>query len=794
MPPDRRFSFYTPARPARKVPLTKPTYDELNERISQLEMELARHRQLPYDRFFQNAGMGMLHADDRMRIVDANRQALRILGYSHAEITRMHVRDLVHPDDINAQPLMSAADLIHLEKGMTLERHYRCRDGRYIPVEVSLWAFSPELCIAMFRDISVRQRADEALRKANEALELIYQSAQSAIVGLDRQARVMFWNPAAEKMFGWPRQEVLGKPYPAVPEDQRSEFDDYFRQVMQGQTFDYLELHHRRKDGQLLFAVSTTGPLRNDKKEVIGLISYMFDITGRRQAEQALQHSEQRYRSLVENTQDGYFIIDLPSGKFLFLNQRICRLLGYADEEALGLTLWQVIDAQDHALVREAIERWRRSLKVSTTANIYRVRRKDGTTFRAEISGAVVAFDDKPALQGLLRDITEKERLQQQLQQVQRLDSIGTLAGGVAHDFNNLLMAIMGNATLARLGLAPGHPALERIDNVISYVKDASSLTKQLLEFARGGKYEVKATNLNQLVEKTVTLFGRTKKEITLHTRLATELWTVEVDRGQIEQVLLNLLVNASQAMPQGGQIIVETANASMDGAFSQALNIAPGKYALTSVTDTGIGMDKEIQAKIFEPFFSTKDRARGTGLGLASAYGIIKNHDGMITVYSEKGMGAKFSIYLPAVEKPVETVEEKEEARTVAGSENVLLVDDEQMILDIGKAMLEELGYHPLLARSGKEALEIYTREKEKVDLVILDMIMPVMGGGDTYDRLRAVNPGVKVLLASGYSLSGEAGQILKRGCNGFIQKPFNLEELSRKIRLVLDAEQCAS
>ncbi|MBI5062052.1 MAG: PAS domain S-box protein, partial [Desulfatitalea sp.] len=370
--------------------MTQPTYDELCERICKLEAELAGHKQLPYERFFQNGGMGMLHMDNQLRIVDANRQALRILGYTHDEITRMYARDLVHPADIEAQPIFSAADLIHTEKVMTLERHYLCRDGRYIPVEVSLCAFSPELSIAMFRDISVRQRADEALRKANEALEVIYHSAQAAIVGLDRQARVMFWNPAAEKMFGWPRQEVLGKPYPAVPEGQQAMFDGYFRRVMEGQTFDYLELHHRRKDGALFYAVSTTGPLRNDKKEVIGLISYMFDTTARKHAEQ-------------------------------------------------------------------------------------------------------------------------------QLQQVQRLDSIGTLAGGVAHDLNNLLMAIMGNATLARLGLTPAHPALERIDNVISYVKDASSLTKQLLEFARGGKYEVKATNLNQLVEKTATLFGRTKKEITIH-------------------------------------------------------------------------------------------------------------------------------------------------------------------------------------------------------------------------------------------------------------------------------------
>jgi PAS domain S-box-containing protein len=590
-------------------------------------------------------------------------------------------------------------------------------------------------------------------------------------------------------MFGWPRQEVLGKPYPAVPEGQGELFDNYFKRVMEGQTFDYLELNHQRKDGALFFAVSTTGPLRNDKKEVIGLISYMFNITERKQAEQALQQSEQRYRSLVENTQDGYFVVDLPTGRFLFLNQRICQLLGYTRPEGLALTLWDVIATEDHALVRETVERWQKSQKVSSMANIYRAKRKDGTTFRAEISGAVVTFEDRPAMQGLLRDITEKERLQQQLQQAQRMESIGTLAGGVAHDFNNLLMAIMGNATLAKLGVSLDHPAYERIDNVVNYVKDASALTKQLLEFARGGKYEVKATDLNQLVDKTATMFGRTKKEITVHTHLFPELWTVEVDRGQIEQVLLNLLVNAWQAMPEGGQIVVETTNERLDSAYCDAFNIVPGNYVCVSVTDTGIGMDKEIQSKIFEPFFSTKDRGRGTGLGLASAYGIVKNHEGTISVYSEKGKGAKFNIYLPAVEKPVETVEEKIEAKTVVGTENILLVDDEQMILDIGKAMLAELGYHPLVARSGQDALAIYAKEKTKIDLVILDMIMPVMGGGDTYDRLKVLDSGVKVLLASGYSLSGEASHILNRGCNGFIQKPFNLEELSRKIRMVLDS-----
>ncbi|RJQ67976.1 MAG: response regulator [Desulfobacteraceae bacterium] len=516
-------------------------------------------------------------------------------------------------------------------------------------------------------------------------------------------------------------------------------------------------------------------------------------VNRHRQAEEAPGQSEQLYRSLVENTLDGYFIGEWPSGRFRFLNKRMREMLGYTQEEGLSLTLWEVIEPDDHAAFKSAVDRRQKVEKGVGPPAAYRAKRRDGTYFRAEISSAMVLFEEKPAIQGLLRDITETTRLQAQLQQAQRMESIGTLAGGVAHDFNNLLMAILGNTTMAKLGLDPKHPVYERLENIVTYVQNASALTKQLLEFARGGKYEVRSTVLNSLIEKTVQMFGRAKKELSIHTKLDPELWTAEVDRGQIEQVLLNLLVNAWQAMPEGGRIDIETRNAVIESTYSKAFRITPGNYVCISVADTGIGMEKEVQSKIFEPFFSTKDRSRGTGLGLASAYGIIKNHDGIINVYSEKGKGAKFTIYLPAVEKKLETVPAPAAAKMIPGTEKVLLVDDEQMILEVGQAILVELGYHPCLAHSGQEALDIYTRDKGEIDLVILDMIMPAMSGGETYDRLKAIRPDVKVLLSSGYSLSGEAARILNRGCNGFIQKPFNIEELSRKIREVLDGESCA-
>jgi two-component system, cell cycle sensor histidine kinase and response regulator CckA len=790
------------------MPSTRPTYDQLLQRIHTLEVRLAESRFGPievasqgivrngrdtsfdpsyqYDRIFQNHALGILFIGRQSRIVQANRKALQILGYNSSEITQMTTSDLLHPEDANAQPIISIDGLAE-DRTMTLERHYRCKDGRYLPVQVHLTALSHDIMMAVFQDISQHQGAEEALRKANEALNVVYNSATAAIVGLDRQSRVTFWNPAAEKLFGLTREEVIGKLYPAVPEE-------CCEAVMAGRSFNFLEIRRKRKDDSFFHAVASVGPLRNEKKEVNGLIAIMFDITQRKQAEGALKQSEQLYRSLVENTQDGYFISEWPSGRFRFLNRRICEMLGCSQKEGLALTLWDIIEAEDQNALKAVVDRRLKSEKGLSLPATFRANRKDGTHFRAEISSATVTFEDQPAIQGLLRDVTETARLQAQLQQAQRLESIGTLAGGVAHDFNNILMAILGNTTLAKLGLEPKHPIYERLENIVTYVQDASDLTKQLLEFARGGKYEVKATGLNSLVEKTAQMFGRAKKELSIYTAFEPDLWTVEVDRGQIEQVLLNLLVNAWQAMPDGGRIDIATRNAVIENTYSHVFGAEPGKYACISVADSGIGMDREVQSKIFEPFFTTKDRGRGTGLGLASAYGIIKNHDGIINVYSEKGKGAKFTIYLPAVERKVVTESPAASAKVLPGSEKILLVDDEQMILEVGQAILIELGYHPLLAHSGEEALNIYAGRLQEIDLVILDMIMPGMSGGETFDRLKTMNTAVKVLLSSGYSLSGEAAGILARGCNGFIQKPFNMEDLSRRIREVLDGDTCAA
>ncbi|MCX5816334.1 MAG: response regulator, partial [Proteobacteria bacterium] len=381
----------------------------------------------------------------------------------------------------------------------------------------------------------------------------------------------------------------------------------------------------------------------------------------------------------------------------------------------------------------------------------------------------------------------EKRKLEARLQHADKMESIGTLAGGIAHDFNNLLMGIQGYASLSLMNLDSSHPNYERLKRIEEQVQSGADLTRQLLGFARGGRYEVKPADMNDILEKSSSMFGRTKKEISIHRKYGKDLFTVEVDRGQMEQLFVNLYVNAWQAMPGGGELYLETENVLVDDKQAFPYAVKPGNYIKISITDTGTGMDEKTKERIFDPFFTTKEMGRGTGLGLAMVYGIIKGHKGMINVYSEPGHGTTFNIYLPASKKEVE--KEKTATATIArGTETILLVDDEKMVLEVSKELLESMGYRVYTAGSGQEAVAVYMEKRNEIDLVILDMIIPGISGGETFDRLREINPDAKVLLSSGYSINGQAQEIMDRGCNGFIQKPFHLGKLSSKIREMLD------
>ncbi len=384
-------------------------------------------------------------------------------------------------------------------------------------------------------------------------------------------------------------------------------------------------------------------------------------------------------------------------------------------------------------------------------------------------------------LQAQVRQLTT------QLQQALRMKSLGTLAGGIAHNFNNLLMGILGNVSLMLLHMSPEHKHYGNLKVIEKLVKSGSELTRQLLGYAMEGRYEARPVNLNTVVRETAETFGSTKKEIEIHYDLAQELFAVRADQSQIEQVVFNLYVNAADAMPRGGDLYLKTMNVTQGHMEGKPYRPKPGNYVMLSVRDTGGGMAKETLEHIFEPFFTTKGLAKGTGLGLASSYGIIKGHGGYIDVESETARGTTFCIYLPATEERIEREKKDPLAGISTGRGTVLFVDDEDTILELGRQMLTALGYNVLPAGSGEEALRVYREHQEEIDLVILDMIMPQMGGGETFDLMRQINPRVKVLLSSGYSLDGQAQEILNRGCDGFIQKPFDLKALSGRLSEIL-------
>jgi PAS domain S-box-containing protein len=376
--------------------------------------------------------------------------------------------------------------------------------------------------------------------------------------------------------------------------------------------------------------------------------------------------------------------------------------------------------------------------------------------------------DNVIGLIGFALDVTDLEKAQEEkrglesrLQHAQRMESIGTLAGGIAHNFNNLLMGILGNASLMLLDTDSTHPHYESLKSIEKLVKSGSELTSHTLGYAREGKYEIKLFSLSQLVIETSNTFAVTKKEIKVHRELDENLLWIKGDYGQIEQVLLNLFVNAADAMPRGGDLFLKMMNLTHEDIKDKTYQAKPGNYILLTLRDTGVGMDKKTKERIFEPFFTTKGLARGTGLGLASAYGIIKGHGGYIDVNSVKGHGTTFNVYLPATEE-VEEEKEFPASRLLHGQETVLLVDDEEMVIDVGMQMLKKLGYEVLIARGGREALELCNKNRDEIDMVLLDMIMPDMGGSETYDRMRGINPNLKVLLSSGYSISEKIREII--------------------------------
>ena len=545
--------------------------------------------------------------------------------------------------------------------------------------------------------------------------------------------------------------------------------------------------HKSLRDGN--YFLRTFSPVRDnrDSRKIFAVAVVSKDITKRRKVEEELQKSEFKYRQLIEHSSEAIFI--LTGGKISYCNNRTEKILGYPMDDLKMIAFINLVISEDREMV---FERQKAIMQGDNSPLSYsfRIINKEGSTIWVEVNSVAINWEGETATLNFMRDITRQKKTEARLLQAQKMESIGTLAGGIAHDFNNLLMGIQGHASLSLIKLDKNDPNYEHLKTIQNLVMNGANLTKQLLGFARGGKYQVKRVDLNALIEKTSQNIGRTKKEIRIHRNLEASLWPTDVDSGQIEQVLLNLFVNAWQAMPGGGDLYVETKNITLDENRFKSYLGKNGRYVKISVTDTGVGMDEKTKERIFEPFFTTREMGRGTGLGLASAYGIIKNHNGFINVYSEKGKGSTFNIYIPAAVKKDARSRYQDTDDTIDATpctETILLVDDENLILDVASDMLSTLGYTVITSQDGPSALDTYAQKQAEIDLVILDMVMPDMGGGEVFDELKKINPQVKVLLSSGYSLNGQASKIIDRGCDGFIQKPFTIGDISRQLRNIL-------
>jgi two-component system cell cycle sensor histidine kinase/response regulator CckA len=635
------------------------------------------------------------------------------------------------------------------------------------------------------------------LQEVERRYQTVFEAAPIAIAIANAAGYFLEVNDAFIKMLGYSRQEIGKISFVDITHPDDREETQRLSMAVRDRKINFYrnEKRYLKKNGDVVWVIVRVTAIRDNDGSIKYWLGLLEDITEHKKAKDALRQSEEKYRSILQGIEEGYFEVDL-AGNFTFFNKAMHKILGFTPEELLGTSNREYTRKETAKKIFRVFNRVYHTGRPARVLN-YEITTKDGRKKILEVSTSLMRDSNhKPiGFRGLALDVTEhlvvereKERMAAQIQQAQKMEAIGTLAGGIAHDFNNLLMGFQGNLSLMLMEMSPDNPYYDFLTNMEDYVKRGSDLTRQILGFARGGKYEVRPTNLNDLLEKSSRMFGRTKKEIMIHKRFQENPWPVEVDRGQIEQVLLNLFVNAWQAMPSGGDIYLSTENVTLKKEdWDKPYALQQGQYVKVSVTDTGVGMDKATLERIFEPFFTTKEVSRGTGLGLASAYGIIKNHSGMIDVTSQQGDGTTFTIYLPKSNK--DFLEERPTVeKTIEGRETILLVDDEEMITDIGGKMLKKLGYRVVLAESGRNAMKIFEKLHSRIDLVILDMIMPDMGGSETFDQLKAISPDMKVLLSSGYSLDGQASQIMKRGCNGFIQKPFNLKHFSQKVREILD------
>ncbi len=621
------------------------------------------------------------------------------------------------------------------------------------------------------------------------AAEQITNTMTEALLVFDHEGVVRLVNQTACELFGCSEEDLVGKPIAAISNEfyPRDKMEMLFRTGICPR----YEISHRTNQGHLLFLELSASVIRDRLDQPAAVVCMARDVTDRKQAEQAIRSSEERFRSVAQSANDAIISAN-SAGDIVYWNRGARAIFGYEEGEVLGKPLTLLMPEQYRESHRRGLERMLTTGETHVIGKTVELQglRKDGAEFPLELSIAMWKAGEDTFYSGIVRDITERKHLEEQLRQSQKMDAVGQLAGGIAHDFNNLLTVISGYSELLLRRLPTEHPQRPTVQEIHRAGQRAAALTRQLLTFSRKQVLQPIVLDVNGVISSLEPMLRRLIGEhIEFGIRLSPDVGAVKADPGQIEQVILNLVVNARDAMPKGGQLTLETANVPFDQRYLiPPLQARSGEYVMLAVSDTGVGMDEATKSRIFEPFFTTKEKGKGTGLGLSTVYGIVKQTDGVVSVDSEPGCGTTFRICLPRVRETLEaTPASHAPVETLSGSETVLLVEDEEMVRTFASVELQSIGYTILEAQSTQEAMRICQEHPGPIHLLLTDVVMPGMNGFDLAERLAPSRPTMKILYMSGYTDDGIFRHDLLHPNVAYLQKPFSLESLARKVRETL-------
>ncbi len=761
---------------------------QLKEEVAERKrMEVALRESEERYRILAENSLTCIYVHQDGEFIYVNRRTAEILGYSENELVGKSVWEVVAPEDREMTKGIVAARL----QGKQASSHYHFRaltkngEVRWVDVlATDIEHNSRPATLANALDITDRKHAEEALRQSEARYRELFENSSDIIYTHDLEGNYTSVNEAARRILGCTSEEFLTLGFgdivdpdyiPVTAEELRKKIHNGVERT------DPYELRVRSKDGTPLW-VEITSRIIRDKGKPVGVHGTARDITDRKKAEEALRESEEKYRLVVENASEAIFVAQ--DGMIKFVNPKTLELIADSEQELASRPFSEFIHPDDRPMVADRHEQRIRG-QHPPSVYAFRVIDKFGNIRWVQINVVSIVWEGRAATLNFLGDITTKRKMEEELVKVQKLESLGVLAGGIAHDFNNILTAVLGNISLARMHCQSPDKVNDRLVEAEKACIQARGLTQQLLTFSKGGAPIKRTAHISQLIENSCNFAVRgsnVRCELSFHN----DLFTVDVDEGQIGQVFNNLIINSVHAMPQGGVIHVHAENVLVNA--QQGLPLMGGDYVKIVVHDKGVGIPKNILPRIFDPYFTTKQQ--GSGLGLATAYSIMQNHDGWITAESEAGIGTTFYVYLPASQRQLQKSLGLEE--TIAtGSGRILLMDDEDSIREVAREMLSNLGYEVELARDGTEAISLYRTARDSsypFDVVVLDLTVPGgMGGAEAIGRLREIDPEIKAVVSSGYSNDPIMADYTKYGFRGVVAKPYSPKELSQTLISVI-------